>query len=179
MTNLNHLRQNHPELIVRDVYAIVDALARHTRNGEWATEGAPLIRAILKNRGINKWLRVRRCIIQLKDLWKSRIWHMEREKRRLKAEMTRAFEHEDMKSFAYFSKRFYKLQGYCEALKDCRAQVRALTHSPRDVNFPTASVHHVPKQYDLTPAFPPRPTKRYFHPVVRPYGVDGTFCTKK
>lgn len=62
MINWQHFRQNHPELIIRD-------LADHV-NPE-------LTRFILKKRGVNKWFAVRRLLIQLKDRWKNRITELE------------------------------------------------------------------------------------------------------
>jgi hypothetical protein len=56
---INNMRQNHPELIVRDLEAL------GVRRGE--------ARRILKYRGVNKWFAVRRLLIQLKNRWLQRL----------------------------------------------------------------------------------------------------------
>lgn len=126
--HINNMRQNHPELIVRDLAGYADA---------------DTVRQVLKDRSVNKWLRVRRLLIQLKSRWKDQIAQLEARKH------------------AVHGAEYYKLVGYVEALKDCRQQVRALCHSPRDIDFPM-------QPRDFGPAcklpidFPIRPHKRWF-----------------
>ncbi len=132
MTDINNMRQNHPELIVMDLEKYVEA---------------DVVRHILKYRGVNKWLRVRRLLIQLKDAWKVDIDELEAKKRELWA--------------AQDYRQFYKMQGYVEALKDCRQQVRALCHSPRDVDFPL-DPHDFGDACVLPEELPQRPNKRWF-----------------
>ena len=131
MEDINNFRQNHPELVVRDL-----------------EEFAPpnIVRHILKFRGINKWLRVRRLLIQLKSRWREQINELQGEKAQAKAEGN--------------YKTYYKLQGYIEALTDCRQQVRTLCHSPRDVDFPEKPSDFGAK-CELPRDFPQRPHKRW------------------
>ena len=105
--DINNFRQNHPELIVEDLRGFVKE---------------SLVREVLKYRGINKWLRVRRLLIQLKSRWKDEIKVLEEEKKVAKQ--------------LGLVNRYYNLQGRIESLIDCRQQIRALCHSPRDIVFP-------------------------------------------
>src|SRR6266566_3520257 len=125
--DINNLRQNHPELIVRD---LADTVAPE------------MVRQVLKERGVNKWLRVRRLLIQLKARWKDQIVATLLEMRT-----------------ASDARREY-LRGYRKALDDCRQQVRALCHSPRDVDWPTKM--EWPESSTLPPDFPDHPNKRWF-----------------
>lgn len=130
--DINNARQNHPELIVRDLQHLVPA---------------PQIREVLKYRGVNKWFRVRRLLIQLKAFWKTEINQLEAHRRIAK-------ERKDWKTY-------HQLKGYIKALTDCRQQIRALCHSPRDIDFPKS-----PRDFgikcDLPADFPKRPHKRWF-----------------
>jgi hypothetical protein len=130
--DINNFRQNHPALIVRDLAAYVDA---------------NLATNILKFRGVNKWLRVRRLLIQLKSKWKQDIKDLQIQKQKAKGGRDWV--------------AYYKLVGYVEALIDCRQQVRALCHSPRDIDFPES-----PRDFGLLCVlpddFPRRPHKRWF-----------------
>jgi|GEM_PF-3211155 hypothetical protein len=132
MDDINNYRQNHPELIVRDLSKLVDP---------------EIVRHVLKYRGVNKWLRVRRLLITLKHNWKARL-------NLLKLARQDAKEKRDWRAY-------HRLGGYMEALADCRQQVRALCHSPRDVDFSTS-----PKDFgeicELPSDFPFRPHKRWF-----------------
>ncbi|MFA5395442.1 MAG: hypothetical protein WC346_05410 [Methanogenium sp.] len=132
MDDINNYRQNHPELIVKDLA------------GSATSE---VIRSVLKYRGVNKWLRVRRLLIQVKSNWRDRL-------NQLKVERAAAKEARDWKTY-------HRLGGYMEALADCRQQVRALCHSPRNVDFPLS-----PRDFGdvckLPSNFPLRPHKRWF-----------------
>ena len=130
--DINNMRQNHPELVVDDLKDYVPP---------------DVIRWVLKTRGINKWLRVRRLLIQLKVRWKDNI--NELQERKLQARRERNY------------KEYYKLVGYIEALTDCRQQVRALCHSPRDIDFPLDK-HDFGIWCSLPGNFPQRPHKRWF-----------------
>jgi len=130
--DINNFRQNHPELIIDDLIGFVDS---------------PLLRQVLKYRGINKWLRVRRLLIQLKHRWKDDIKELQEQKLIYKKE------HDLIK--------YYKLVGYVEAMIDCRQQIRALCHSPRDIDFPRDK-HDFGIACELPSSFPKRPHKRWF-----------------
>lgn len=126
--DINNARQNHPELIIRDLSSLV----------------APdIIRHILKFRGINKWLRVRRLLISLKHRWCDEINYFQEAVKGLKG------------------KDKYYIRGYLQATIDHRQQIRALCHSPRDVNFPIS-----PSDFGdiciLPDTFPKKPHKRWF-----------------
>jgi len=131
MDDINNFRQNHPELIVRDLAPFVDA---------------DIVRQVLKYRGINKWLTVRRLLIQLKGRWLEEIRACEAEKKRIRSEGDR--EH------------YWEMKGYVKALIDCRQQVRALCHSPRDVDFPLTTDWGYAQTLPTT--FPKHPHKRWF-----------------
>jgi len=130
--DINNYRQNHPSLVANDLEALVPE--------------REVVLHILKYRGINKWLRVRRLLIQLKSRWKEQINQLQQEKRNHKKG----------------SKEYYKLVGYVEALTNCRQQIRALCHSPRDVVFPDS-----PRDFgsfcELPFDFPQRPHKKWFY----------------
>jgi len=132
MKDINNFRQNHPELIVRDL-------------AEYAP--AETIREVLKFRGVNKWLRVRRLLIQLKHHWKEEIQELDSLKRGAK-------ETGNMR-------QYHKLVGYQTCLVNCRQQIRALCHSPRDIDFP-----ETPREFgvlcELPSNFPVKPHKRWF-----------------
>lgn len=125
--DINNFRQNHPELIVSDLSAFVDG---------------DVVRQVLKFRGINKWLRVRRLLIQLKSRWREQVKELELQKRDLSG------------------KDRHKMQGYIEAMTDCRQQIRALCHSQRDIDFPT-NKHDFGASCQLPTNFPKRPHKRW------------------
>jgi hypothetical protein len=74
---------------------------------------ARVIYGVLLQRGIFKWLAARRQLIRLKIVWKRRVTYS--------LEMQRECE---------WRKREY-WRGYRRALEECRAEVRALCHSPR------------------------------------------------
>lgn len=133
--DINNWRQNHPELIVQDIGFITGV-------------DLDLIRRILKFRGVNKWFRVRRLLISLKHRWKDEIERVQKEK----AEARKKGDWQ----------RYYFLKGYCEALIDCRQQVRALCHSPRDVDWPRTLKWREIKICQLPAEFPRRPHKRWF-----------------
>jgi len=130
--DINNMRQNHPELIVRDLSTYVSP---------------DITRQVLLYRGVNKWLRVRRLLIQLKDRWREEIKVLEAKKKQAKTDGD--------------IKKYHQLQGAVKALIDCRCQVRALCHSPREVNFPES-----PRDFgghsELPLNFPHHPNKRWF-----------------
>ena len=132
IADINNERQNHPELIVRDLQGYISP---------------DLMRETLKRRGINKWLRVRRLLIQLKHRWKEEIKQLDMQKAQAKGE--------------YDMRRYLKLIGYQECLVNCRQQIRALCHSPRDIDFPE-SPHDFGDACLLPSDFPAKPHKRWF-----------------
>jgi hypothetical protein len=132
VADIDNYRNNHPELVVRDLREYVDP---------------QLVRQVLKFRGVNKWLRVRRLLINLKHRWLAEIHELETERREAKA--------------AGDYKRATKISARIETLADCRQQVRSLCHSPRDIDFP----HHPkkwPESCQFPDTFPKRPHKRWF-----------------
>ena len=143
MEDINQVRQNHPELVVRDIEHLFSDMLEYvppiaTRYRSY--------RHILKRRGVNKWLRVRRMLINLKDRWRERI-------RREHAEMAIAKSEKDWR-------RYLVAKGRADALADCRAQVRALCHSPRDVDWPTPCSDF--SGMELPADFPRRPGRNWF-----------------
>lgn len=132
MSDLNNARQNHPELVVRDLAAL----------------GVPqeVVRRTLKWRGVNKWFAVRRLLITLKFRWKDRISAVQEEKRRAKWQG-------DMK-------RYNQLVGYQRAYEECRQQVRALCHHTRDIDWPE-DPRRRPQLSVLPTEMPARPGKRW------------------
>jgi hypothetical protein len=136
MSDIDQMRQNHPELVVRDILSL--AYNSHSSDDFWETE----TRAVLKRRGVNKWLAVRRLLIQTKARWKKQLTYLYR---------TLSF-YRDCKDKEW-------LRGYVRCLEDCRAQVRALCHSTRDVDFPT-DPNKWPAAASLPVKFPTRPKKK-------------------
>jgi hypothetical protein len=132
--DINNCAQNHPELIIKDLQLIGDIYSHD-------------IRRILKYRGINKWLRVRRLLIQLKHRWKDEIKALEEKRKVAKSNGKYVL--------------MAEIKGRKEQLIDCRQQIRALCHSPRDIDFPLN-----PKDFGeicrLPKDFPARPHKRWF-----------------
>jgi len=130
--NIENMRQNHPELVVRDLarLGVPEEQSRH----------------ILKMRGINKWLCVRRLLIQLKNRWKGDITVAQKT-----IETHRAHPNLSDCSIEY-------VRGWLAATEQHRAQVRALCHSDRDIDFPRVASDwpteaHLPVDFS-------RPSKR-------------------
>jgi hypothetical protein len=133
--NIDQLRQNHPELIVRDIC-----------NDNFDIEPDE-IRTILKNRGVNKWLKNRRLLMQLKTRWLNEI-----RKFYIGITNTRAItNHKPTRTFAYG-----RALGRMEAITECRQQLRAVCQSSRDTDFPARI--HWPKSCTLPEEFPARPS---------------------
>jgi len=130
--DINNYEQNHPELIISDLGMEIDP---------------EKLRGILKYRGINKWLRVRRLLIKLKHRWKDEIIELQSEKALAKE--------------LGIWDRYYMIKGMLEMLIDCRQQTRALCHSPRDIDFPHDK-HDFGVSCELPQSFPSRPHKRWF-----------------
>ena len=130
--NIDNMAQNHPELVVRDLKKYIPE---------------NVIRTVLKMRGINKWLRNRRLLIQLKDTWKKEIKVLQEQYEKEK------------------KGKHYRKAAECRirmnTLADVRQQVRAICHSPRDVNFNINSTSFT-EVCNLPPDFPQRPSKNYF-----------------
>jgi len=150
--DINNMKQNHPELIVWDIMRWIEKFDQGLQKSG--------VRFILKMRGINKWLRIRRLLIQLKVQWLNRINELELQAYELKNEgnIWRC-----IGAFRKANKCFKK----CERLKGerigiikCRQQVRALCHSPRDVDFP--DYLKFPDSCKLPNDFPEMPNKRWF-----------------
>ena len=143
MEDINQVRQNHPELVVRDIERFVDSVLFEL--GLFINI-RPELRDVLKRRGVNKWLRVRRMLISLKDRWREQLCV-------LHATMADAKAAKDWR-------RYLVAKGRAEALADCRAQVRALCHSPRDFDWPTRCGDF--SGTELPAGFPPRPKRNWF-----------------
>ena len=126
--DINNWRQNHPELVIRDLSRYVEP---------------DIVRKTLKYRGVNKWLRVRRLLIQLKHRWKDEIRCIQ------------------LALPLLSGKDVNYIKGYLRATVDHRQQVRALCHSPRDIEFPIS-----PGEFgdicELPKTFPRKPHKRWF-----------------
>ncbi len=146
-----NMRQNHPELIVRDLLNLPD----------YKLGSADELRHVLKYRGVNKWFRVRKLLIQLKERWKVQAQALEQEIKSLGA-FAWLYRDSDPKLARKYRVRMYKAKGYRAALVDVRQQVRALTHSPRDVDFPTWHPRDFGEACKLPEDFPRHPHKRYF-----------------
>lgn len=131
--NIDNYKQNHPELIIRDIENNPDADVRH----------------ILKYRSVNKWLRVRKLLIQLKIRWQHEIREHQLNLENLKGDWSKVDEYQ-------FER------GYHMALTHCRQQVRALCHSPRDVDFPK-SIKDFGDICKLPDNFPKQPHKKWFY----------------
>jgi hypothetical protein len=97
--NIWEFRQNKPTLIVKDL-----------------EQYAPpeVVYYSLLTRGVFKWFVVRKKLIKLKNLWKSRITESIEQQRQL----------------TNYAEKMY-LRGYRRALEDCRKEVRELCHSQR------------------------------------------------
>jgi Leu/Phe-tRNA-protein transferase len=103
------LAQNKPSLVVKDVLKL-------SRSSFFEMTEDRLYQ-ILLNRGVFKWLAVRRDLIKLKDKWK----------RSVTACLAWKKEFKRTKEW----RRYYFVKGYQAALEQCRAEVRALCHSQR------------------------------------------------
>jgi hypothetical protein len=101
---IDQLRQNKPCLIVDDV-----------TDSEEITRDS--IYNILLSRGVFKWFSVRRKLIKLKDIWKGRV--------------TTSIDYQHVAAESGRWHRVWYWRGYRKALEECRAEVRALAHSPR------------------------------------------------
>jgi hypothetical protein len=127
-------------------------------------------RIVLKRRGINKWLTVRRLLIQVKARWKAKVraahaWLTECRALRRGVPVV---EGQQLSGDAYVAgKGWYTsyrrawTRGYLAALEECRAQVRALLNMPRDVDFPDAASKW-PAEAMLPATFPDNPQQNYF-----------------
>jgi hypothetical protein len=89
-------KQNKPSLIVKDLAPFGVGIV--TTNGIYKS---------LLRRGVFKWLKVRRDLIRLKDIWRDEI------------------------RLSHQRPNIPKEQGYRKALVKCREEVRCLCHSPR------------------------------------------------
>ena len=128
--SIENFTQNHPELIVEDLSDVVDK---------------ETMRRVLKYRGVNKWLCNRRLLIALKNHWKEEITRLQKEYEQAKANGNQV--------------HALKLKTRMNTLMDVRQQVRAICHSPRDVEFPLTDWGEDCK---LPDDFPTRPDTKYF-----------------
>ncbi|MFH1625605.1 MAG: hypothetical protein ABID54_10710 [Pseudomonadota bacterium] len=104
MNDINQQRQNKPTLIARDFLTWFEIPEEETYR-------------ILLNRGVFKWLAVRRQLIKLKNAWK--------------AEITLTIERIKLAKKSGDARTLFYLRGYLKALERQRGQIRALCHSPR------------------------------------------------
>lgn len=96
-------RQNKPSLVVKDLAPLLAPGV--SRNAIYES---------LLRRGVFKWLAVRRDLIRLKNLWKTRVTESIARQKADPAVRSRDYE-----------------RGYRDCLQVCRAEIRALCHSPR------------------------------------------------
>jgi hypothetical protein len=94
--------QNKPSLIVKDLTPYVNS---------------DIVYETLLRRGVFKWLSVRRKLIRLKNVWKSRI--------------IVTFEKQKICANDRNGNGVHYWRGYRKAMEECRADVRALCHGPR------------------------------------------------
>uniref|UniRef100_A0A6M3L4Y3 Uncharacterized protein n=1 Tax=viral metagenome TaxID=1070528 RepID=A0A6M3L4Y3_9ZZZZ len=145
--SIHNEKQNHPELIVRD---IENMLIRD----ELKYDDSRQIRDVLWNRGVYKWFYVRRLLIQLKERWLDKIHALMEEKKAAKE--------------AGDFKRYHQLTGRIETLSDVRQQLRAICHLPRDVSFPVNL-----GRIRLPEDFPDRPSRRFFQKDMETITLSG------
>jgi hypothetical protein len=88
-------------------------VTRIVRDLAWRMNDETDVYAVLLARGVFKWFSVRRRLIKLKERWKTLLEKKDSEWRTATG-YGRAY-----------------LKGYRAALRDCRAEVRTLCHSPR------------------------------------------------
>ena len=98
-----NIEQNKPSLIAKDLQAFGVA--------------PEITHDILLARGVYKWLSVRRQLIKLKNVWKSRIVET-------LSKLREAKKSDNAYEVGY-------LRGYLKAYNECRGEVRALCHSER------------------------------------------------
>ena len=99
---LENMAQNRPVLIARDFQEKYGIPIEETFE-------------ILLNRGVFKWLAVRRELIRLKNRWRDRLTKLYRQAETMKKG---TLEHRE-------------LVGRIKALEECRKEIRALCHSSR------------------------------------------------
>jgi len=100
--DINQIRQNKASYIIKDLKELYPYIDEYK------------VYNILLNRGIFKWLRVRRDLIRLKDEWKKQLNKLYK-----------------MPNTQY-KKGFVKALEQCrKALEQCRKEVRNLCHMPR------------------------------------------------
>lgn len=99
---IDNCEQNKPSLIAEDLkqYVPFDIIMR-----------------VLLNRGVFKWLAVRRNLIKLKGNWKNKI--------SLILQKIRVSKEEGSHMELWYNK------GYLKAYEECRKEIRNLCHSPR------------------------------------------------
>ena len=164
--DINNMKQNHPELIVRDIlrwvhYCIAKKKPAH----------ASMVRLILKYRGVNKWFRVRRLLIQLKVRWLDKIKELEEQADLIKIDAMAHYELSDrlddkaesvreIRKARRLIRKYHRMMGERQGVVKCRQQVRALCHSPRDIDFPYTL--DFPENCKLPEDLPEIPNKRWF-----------------
>jgi len=131
---IDQMKQNHPELIVNQLKEISPTICGNT------------VRDILKNTGVSKWLKNRRYIIQLKEIWKKEIYKLQVYAQHYK-------DNNDMKMYHRTNERM-------KALSDCRQQLRTICHSNRETSFPTGTISFHDTG-NLPDNFPTRPSTQY------------------
>jgi len=123
---IDNLKQNKPSLVLNDLYGNHPIISQKNR-----------VYGILLDRGIFKWLSVRRRLIRLKNEWKAEITETLDEMQMLKdlAAGIRKNKFVKQKDYCQFKqlnqKHRAELRGYLKALNKCRQEVRELCHSPR------------------------------------------------
>ena len=134
MKNIEQVKQNHPKLIVDQIKEKYPIINSNT------------IREILKFTGVNKWLKNRRYVIQLKEKWKKEI-----------AELQLYAQH--YKDNGEYTKCI-RAKERMNTLADCRQQLRSICHSNRETEFPTNNISFR-DIFKLPDNFPKRPNTNY------------------
>ena len=100
--NIWQYKQNKPKLIANDLNKLYNIPKNITHK-------------ILIARGVYKWLSVRRNLIKLKDVWKTRL--------------TECYLNVNNKPYDPLERAWKR--GYIKALEECRKEIRLLCHSER------------------------------------------------
>ncbi len=116
-TNIDHIKQNKPSLVAKDLYELYEVPYDVTYK-------------ILLGRGIFKWLAIRRKLIKLKNVWKERITSLQN-KLKDKKEECKKTDRNDYKKICSIVHEIGKIQGALGTYMLVREEVRTLCHSSR------------------------------------------------
>lgn len=126
-------KQNYPELVVEDIIELIEPLTGFLTTQKQQKEVEDDLRneiyAILLNRGVNKWLFVRKLLIRLKKKYQQKIKNttiiLQHDKDRYKSG--------DISSLydALSNKEYWKLKGEMKAYTKIREELKLLCDTPR------------------------------------------------